>query len=127
MSRKDAFSRACADVFRLARYGEVRFKRRTDFEFLLAEKELVTKIPRLLKMYTLSVLLIKALIGVGRYQFQVLRKALCDASHFQPQTQTQSVEWHLPDSPQNKLKAIPAMGKVMDTVFSFLECRRGDL
>lgn len=119
MSRKDAFSRACADVFRMARYGEVRFKRRTDFKFLLAEKELVKKIPRLLKMYTLSVLLNKALIVVGLYQLQVLRKALCDASHFQPQTKTQSVEWHLSDSPQNKFKATPATKKVMGTFFSF--------
>jgi hypothetical protein len=82
VSQKDTFSRACAEVVRVERYGEVRFKLRADFEFLLAEKELVTKIPRLLKMYTLPVLLIKALIVVGLYQLQVLRKALCDASHF---------------------------------------------
>lgn len=65
MSRKDILSCACAEVVRLVRYGEVRFKLRADFECLLAKKELVTKIPRLLKMYTLSVLLIKALIVVG--------------------------------------------------------------
>ena len=86
MSRRDIFSRAFAEVVRLVRYGEVRFKLRTDFEFLLAEKELVTKIPKLLKMYTFSVLLMKALILFGLYQLQALRKALCDASHLQRQT-----------------------------------------
>lgn len=123
VSRKDGFSRTCSHVFRLVRHGEVRFKLRADFEFLLAEKELVTKIPRLLKMYTFSVLLIKALIVVGLYQLQVLGKALCDASQFQPQAKTQSVEWHLPNSPQNKFKATPATGKIMATVFRFLECK----
>ena len=92
MSQKDTFSRTRAEVVRLVRYGEVRFKLRADFEFLLAEKEFLTKIPRLLKMYTFSVLLIKALIVVGLYQLQVLRKALYDASHFQPQAKIQSVE-----------------------------------
>jgi len=92
VSRKDTFSCACAEVVRLVRYGEVSFKVWAGFEFLLAEKELVTKIPSLLKMYTLSVLLLKALLVVGLYQLQVLRKAFCDASHFQPQTKTQSVE-----------------------------------
>jgi cytochrome oxidase Cu insertion factor (SCO1/SenC/PrrC family) len=105
----------------------VRFKLRADLEFLLAEKEVVTKILRLLKMYKLSVLLIKALLLFGLlYQLQVFRKALCDANHLQPQTKTHSMEWHLPDSPQNKFKAIPATGKVMATVFLFLECRRDD-
>ena len=72
MFRKDTFSRACAEVVRLVRYGEVRFKLRADFEFLLAGKELVTKILRLLKMYTLPVLLIKALIPIAGSQKGVL-------------------------------------------------------
>jgi hypothetical protein len=119
VSRKDTFSRACTEIVRLGRYGEVRFKLRADFEFLLAEKELVTKIPRLLKMYTLSVLLIKALVVFGIYQLQFLRKALCGASHFQPQTKTHSVEWRLPDSPQNTFKATLVMRKVMAAGFHF--------
>jgi hypothetical protein len=69
-------------------------------------------------MYTLSVLLIKALIVVGFYQLQVLRKALCDASHFQPQEKTQLVEWYLPDSPQNKFNASLATENVMATFFN---------
>jgi hypothetical protein len=119
VSRKDTFSRAYAELVRLVRYGEVRFKLRADFEFLLAEKELVTKIPRFLKMHTFSVLLIKALVVVGLCQLQVLRKAFCDASRFQPQTKTHSVEWHLPNSSQNKFKATPATWKVMATVLLF--------
>jgi hypothetical protein len=68
-------------------------------------------------MHTFSVLLLKTLVVIGLYQLQVLRKAFCDASRFQPQTKTQSVEWHLPYSPQNKFKATPATWKVMATVF----------
>jgi hypothetical protein len=41
--------------------GEVRFKERAVIEFPVVEKESVTKIHRRLKMYTETMLLIKAL------------------------------------------------------------------
>ena len=43
-------------------------------EFLVAEKESVMSIHRLLTMCTVSVLLIKAVLVVGLHKFQVLRK-----------------------------------------------------
>ena len=74
VSQKDTYSCQCSGVVRLVRYGEVRFKQRADFEFLLAEKELETKIRKLLKIYMLSGLLIKAIIFVGLYELRVLRR-----------------------------------------------------
>jgi hypothetical protein len=111
VSRKNTSSLASAGVVRWVRVGEIRFKQRA--EFLLVQKELLTKISRLLKIYMLSVLLIKTLVLVGVYQLQVLRKALCDVSHFQTQTKIQLVEWYLPNSLQNMINATLARGKVM--------------
>jgi hypothetical protein len=56
----------------------VRFKQRAISEFLATEKELVMNIHKRLKVYTASMLLIKALLVFGLHKLQILRKAKWD-------------------------------------------------
>jgi hypothetical protein len=53
-------------------YIDVRFKERVAFEFILAQKKLVTNIDKRLKMDTLSMLLVKTLLGFGTHDLEVL-------------------------------------------------------
>jgi hypothetical protein len=62
-------------VVKMAWCGDVRLKQRAFIQFLVAEKESVTNIHRPLKMYTETMLLIKALLVVDLHEFRVLRKA----------------------------------------------------
>jgi hypothetical protein len=55
-------------------YGDVHFKQRAVTEFLVAEKESVMNMHKGLKNYTVSMLLIKALLVVVLHELQVLRK-----------------------------------------------------
>jgi hypothetical protein len=48
-AEKNTLSRACARIFKMAWYGNVRFKQRAITEFLVTEKELVTHIRKRLK------------------------------------------------------------------------------
>ena len=61
-------------VFKMAWYGDVCFKQRAVFEFLVAEKEAQTDIRKQLKN-VLSVPLRKALLVVGHHSLQILKKA----------------------------------------------------
>jgi hypothetical protein len=55
--------------------GDARCEERAVVEFFMAEKESVTNIPKQLKMYLVSVLLLKVLLVAGLHKLQVLRKA----------------------------------------------------
>ena len=61
-------------VFKMAWCGDVRFKQRGIIEFLVVGKE-STNIQKRLEIYTLSLLLINALLVVWLRGLQVLRKA----------------------------------------------------
>jgi hypothetical protein len=56
-------------------YGDVPFKQWAVTELLVAGKETVTNIQKRLKICTVSVLFIKALLVFGLHQLQVPRKA----------------------------------------------------
>jgi hypothetical protein len=62
-------------VMKIAWYGDVHFKKWAVIEFLLAEKKSVTNIHKRLKMCSVSVLLIKAVLVVGLHELHVLAKA----------------------------------------------------
>jgi hypothetical protein len=54
---------------------DVRFKQGDVTEFFVAEKESVTNIHKRLKMYAVSVLLIKTLLDFRLHELQILRKS----------------------------------------------------
>ena len=69
------FSRMHWAFTKMACYGDVPFKQRAVSELIVARKGLATNIHKPLKMYMVSLLLIKTLLVVRLHELQVLRKA----------------------------------------------------
>ena len=69
------FSRMHWAFTKMACYGDVPFKQRAVSELIVARKGLATNIHKPLKMYMVSLLLIKTLLVLRLHELQVLKKA----------------------------------------------------